>query len=113
MEINFRLNQNPTCVEAIGYERLSDILRDYLHQRGTKIGCDAGDCGACSVLIDGKIACACLTPISQMEGAEIETVEGLSDDNMLSILQKSFYPLWCVAMRDLHAWHVDEPRVNC
>ena len=56
--------------------RLSEVLREGLGQRGTKVGCDAGDCGACTVLLDGAPVCACLTPLGQAAGRKIETIEG-------------------------------------
>ena len=59
--------------------RLSAVLRDDLGLTGTKVGCDAGDCGACTVLIDGAPVCACLTPVAQVDGAKVTTVEGLRD----------------------------------
>ncbi len=62
--------------------RLADALRDELKLTGTKIGCNAGDCGACTVLIDGKSACACLVPVAQVEGAAITTVEGLDGNGL-------------------------------
>lgn len=61
-----------------GGTRLAEALRDSLGLTGTKIGCDAGDCGACTVLVDGAQACACLTPLGQCEGAAVETVEGIA-----------------------------------
>jgi CO/xanthine dehydrogenase Mo-binding subunit len=61
-----------------GGTRLADALRDSLGLTGTKLGCDAGDCGACTVLVDGAQACACLTPLGQCAGAEVETVEGIA-----------------------------------
>ncbi len=70
--------------------RLSRLLREELGLTGTKVGCDAGDCGACTVLIDGGQACSCLVPSAQLEGAQIETVEGLADDPMGAALQRSF-----------------------
>ena len=56
--------------------RLSDVLREELGLRGTKVGCDAGDCGACTVLLDGAPVCACLTPLGRALGREVVTVEG-------------------------------------
>ncbi len=70
--------------------RLSRVLRDELGLTGTKIGCDAGDCGACTVLVDDVPVCACLTPLAQAEGHQVTTVEGLARDGALSALQEAF-----------------------
>lgn len=70
--------------------RLVDVLRDFLSLTGTKIGCNAGDCGACTVLIDGKQTCACMTAAAQAAGREIVTVEGLAADGALNELQAAF-----------------------
>jgi len=64
-EINFSLNGKTTTIEANPVRRLAHVLRDDLGFTGTKIGCDAGDCGACTVRIDGRQVCACLVPIAQ------------------------------------------------
>ncbi|MCP5075844.1 MAG: molybdopterin-dependent oxidoreductase [Rhodobacteraceae bacterium] len=69
--------------------RLTSVLRDTLGLVGTKVGCDAGDCGACTVLLDDVPVCACLTPLAQVDRREITTVEGLSGSNM-SRLQAAF-----------------------
>ncbi len=69
--------------------RLADVLRDEMGLSGTKIGCNAGDCGACTVLLDGAPICACLTPLGQAEGREVLTVEGLEGVG-LGHLQHSF-----------------------
>ena len=72
--------------------RLARVLREDLGLTGTKIGCDAGDCGACTVLLDGAQACACLVPVAQAEGAAVVTVEGLAGpDGRLSALQRAFH----------------------
>ncbi len=76
--ISFVLNGKKVRSPAPPSRRLSQMLRDDLGFKGTKVGCDAGDCGACTVLIDGELACACLVAAAQVEGAEIVTVEGLS-----------------------------------
>jgi aldehyde oxidoreductase len=71
--------------------RLSDALRDELGLIGTKVGCHAGDCGACTVLIDGEQACACIIPVGQVAGGcAVMTVEGLADDPIGAVLQKAF-----------------------
>lgn len=79
LDLAFTLNGEAVALKADGAQRLSDLLREGLGQRGTKSGCDAGDCGACTVLVDGAPVCACLTPAAQIAGAEIVTVEGLKD----------------------------------
>ena len=73
----FILNGAAVVVTAPPDERLSDSLRERLGARDVKIGCNAGDCGACSVLLDGQVVCACLTPTHKAEGRRIETVAGL------------------------------------
>lgn len=70
--------------------RLSDVLREDLGLRGTKVGCNAGDCGACTVLIDGKSVCSCLIPVGRLSGREVITVEGLSVDHARARLQRAF-----------------------
>lgn len=73
----FMLNGSLTSSNPVPGERLSEMLRERLGSRDVKIGCNAGDCGACSVLVDGDVVCACLTPAHQIEGKSVETVGGL------------------------------------
>ncbi len=77
------LNGAAVDVEAHPMKRLLDVLREECGLTGTKEGCGEGECGACTVLIDGAPVCACLVPWGQMEGAEITTIEGLGDDHPL------------------------------
>ncbi|MCC7048007.1 MAG: molybdopterin-dependent oxidoreductase [Alphaproteobacteria bacterium] len=88
--IRFRLNGASVAVTAPPSRRLSDVLRLDLGLTGTKVGCEAGDCGACTVLVDGVQACACMIPAAQAEGATIVTVEGLAEDGRHSALQRAF-----------------------
>ena len=74
----FTLNHAPVQVDARPGERLSQALRDRLGARDVKIGCNAGDCGACTVLVDGAPVCACLVPVQQVAGRHVETLAGLA-----------------------------------
>ncbi len=74
--IVFTLNGQPASTLAPPTERLSETLRERLGKTGTKVGCDAGDCGACTVLLDGAAICACLTPVARVAGRAVTTVEG-------------------------------------
>ena len=89
---SFELTVNGTLVEVVAdpVARLSDVLRDHIGLKGTKIGCNAGDCGACTVLLDGHQVCACLTPVSQAAGRSVTTVEGMAGHPRLAALQRSF-----------------------
>ncbi len=87
-EISVNGKSTTVCVPPT--KRLSEVLREDLHLKGTKVGCNAGDCGACTVLIDNEQVCSCLTPLVQAVGRKIETVESIAGDNELSALQKSF-----------------------
>lgn len=88
--IGFTLNGAGVEVHAPPATRLADLLRDTLGLTGTKIGCNAGDCGACTVLLDGRQVCACLVPSGQVAGREVVTVEGLAKDGTISALQDAF-----------------------
>jgi aldehyde oxidoreductase len=87
--MEFTVNGDRVAVASDPLRRLSDVLREELGLTGTKVGCDAGDCGACTVRLDGAAVCACLVPLAQVEGRRVETVEGLGGE-ILSALQQSF-----------------------
>jgi carbon-monoxide dehydrogenase small subunit len=72
------------------HETLLDVLRDTLGKTGTKEGCATGDCGACSVVLDGRLVCSCLVLAAEVEGARIETVEGIARGESLHPLQQRF-----------------------
>jgi carbon-monoxide dehydrogenase small subunit len=86
----FTVNGAPVEVEVTGMRRLLDVLREDLGLTGTKEGCGEGECGACSVLIDGAVVDACLVPVSQTAGASVQTVEGLAPEGTLGTLQQAF-----------------------
>src|SRR5580704_5250080 len=85
------VNDKKVEVAARPDMRLSRLLREELGLTGTKVGCDAGDCGACTVLIDGEQACACLVPAGQLEGKRVTTIEGLAEDPLGRALQDAFH----------------------
>jgi CO/xanthine dehydrogenase Mo-binding subunit/aerobic-type carbon monoxide dehydrogenase small subunit (CoxS/CutS family) len=88
--VSLTVNGTARVYVGDGLRRLADVLRDEFGLTGTKIGCNAGDCGACTVLLDGAQSCACLVPIGQCEGAAVTTVEGLADGARLNDLQRAF-----------------------
>jgi carbon-monoxide dehydrogenase small subunit len=90
MTTAFSVNGRAVSVPAPGLRRLLDVLREDLGLTGTKEGCGEGECGACSVLVDGAVVASCLVPVCQVEGAEVSTVEGLADGDTLHVLQRAF-----------------------
>jgi carbon-monoxide dehydrogenase small subunit len=89
-EISFTVNGMSHTVRAYPMERLLDVLRHDLELTGTKEGCGEGECGSCSVLLDGVLVNSCLIPVLQASGSEILTIEGLASDGRLQVLQQSF-----------------------
>jgi carbon-monoxide dehydrogenase small subunit len=90
IRLHLTVNETMVEVETTPNRRLLDILRDDLDLTGTKEGCGIGECGACTVLMDGKAVNACLVIAPQAEGKEILTVEGLAKDGKLHPLQQAF-----------------------
>lgn len=90
MKIEFSLNDRPVAVDVDPGITLLDLLREHLHLTGTKKSCGIGECGACTVIVDGEPVNSCLFLAGQAEGKSIYTVEGLAQDGELSRLQKSF-----------------------
>ncbi len=90
MTYRFVLNGDPVEVDVPGMRRLLDVLREDLALTGTKEGCGEGECGACSVLLDGALVDACLVPICQVDGMIVRTVEGLGTADQLNDLQAAF-----------------------
>ena len=87
---SFRVNGERFDVQGPLLRRFSDVLREDLGLTGTKVGCNAGDCGACSVLVDGVLVNACTLPMGRLEGSTVETVEGIAGESELAALQRSF-----------------------
>ena len=88
--INLQINATSHALEVPPMKRLLDVLREDLHLTGTKEGCGEGDCGACSVIVDGEVINSCLVPVCQVSGSTILTVEGLAHDGRLDPLQQAF-----------------------
>jgi CO/xanthine dehydrogenase Mo-binding subunit/aerobic-type carbon monoxide dehydrogenase small subunit (CoxS/CutS family) len=88
--VSLTINGRTYDVVSPAAERLANVLRDELGLTGTKIGCNAGDCGACTILLDGRQVCSCLVSLGQAEGHSITTVEGLQSDARYQALQTAF-----------------------
>ena len=88
--VRLQINGKETMMEIEPEERLIDTLRRRLQLTGTKEGCGIGECGACSVLLDGKLVPACLVLTVQVDGKQVQTVEGLASKDKLSDLQQQF-----------------------
>jgi len=91
VEIKCSINGKAETVHAYPMERLLDVLREQLHLTGTKEGCGEGECGACTVIIDGRIVNSCLVPAAQVAGCSIQTIEGIAvSETQLHAVQQAF-----------------------
>src|SRR3954469_15696616 len=88
--VRCNVNGVETTLRAYPFARLLDVLREELGLTGTKEGCGEGECGACSVLLDGELVNSCLVPMAQVAGAEVTTIEGLARDGELHPVQRAF-----------------------
>lgn len=89
-EVSFKVNGQQHRVEVFPMARLLDVLREELQLTGTKEGCGEGECGACTVNLDGRIVNSCLVPVAQVEGSEITTIEGVAGEAELHAVQRAF-----------------------
>lgn len=90
IQVSTSINGDDTEFSCEADETLLDVLRDRLGLTGSKEGCGTGDCGACSVIVDGRLVCSCLMLGAEAEGCEIETIEGMADGQTLHPLQQKF-----------------------
>jgi carbon-monoxide dehydrogenase small subunit len=90
IDLHFTVNDEQQTIHAYPMERLLDVLREQLNLTGTKEGCGEGECGACTVFINGEIENSCLVPVAQVEGASIKTIEGIASGDQLHAVQQSF-----------------------
>ena len=88
--IELSINGESLSFRGSPLKRLSQTLRDDLDLKGTKVGCDAGDCGACTILIDGEAVCSCLVAVGQVAQKQVETIEGLAEDPLMHRLKAAF-----------------------
>jgi nicotinate dehydrogenase large molybdopterin subunit len=91
LELEMTVNGRAVKRRAAAYSRLLDFLRDDLGLTGSKEGCGAGECGTCSVFVDGKLVKSCLMPVAKAQGSQIETIEGLAGKGGLTEMQRAFH----------------------
>lgn len=87
--VNFILNGQPVSVETTPHRRLLDLLREDLRLTGTKEGCAVGECGACTVILDGKAVTSCLVLAASVEGSSVVTIEGVGENGRLDPIQEA------------------------
>lgn len=92
--LHFTLNGEPTEVLCEDNMTLLDLIRDVIGLTGTKKGCEEAECGACTVMLDGRPVCSCVVLACEVEGHEVLTIEGLSKDGVLHPIQKQFIEKW-------------------
>jgi carbon-monoxide dehydrogenase small subunit len=90
IHVHTQVNGEATEFLCAADRSLLEVLRDELSLTGTKEGCATGDCGACSVMLDGRLVCACLVLAAEAEGRSIETIEGVAKDQEIHVLQRKF-----------------------
>ena len=88
--VSMTVNDEPVEFLCEPQQTLLDVLRDEMHLTGSKEGCSSGDCGACSVMVDGRLVCSCLVLAAEVEGRSVETIEGMADGERLHPLQQHF-----------------------
>lgn len=88
--IKFTLNGEETVYNGNSSERLLDVLREYFRLTGTKCGCKEGECGACSVILDGRLTNSCMVAMGRLEGADVVTIEGYSKTKRFEALSKAY-----------------------
>lgn len=89
-KVSFKVNGRPHTLEVFAMARLLDVLREELQLTGTKEGCGEGECGACTVIVDGRIVNSCLVPVAQVDGSDIKTIEGVANEEELHAVQQAF-----------------------
>ncbi|NFG23707.1 (2Fe-2S)-binding protein [Clostridium botulinum] len=88
--ITFKLNGNEVVYDGSATDRLLDVLRDYYHLKGVKCGCKEGECGACSILMDGELINSCMVAMGRCEGSEIVTIEGFRETEHFKVIDKAY-----------------------
>lgn len=91
MIVDFILNGEPTQARVVSPSSLLDVLRDQLGHAGSKNACDQGECGSCSVVLDGEVVCSCLVMAADLAGSDVATVEGVAVDGVLNAVQEAMH----------------------
>ncbi|MDH3517608.1 MAG: (2Fe-2S)-binding protein [Acidimicrobiia bacterium] len=91
MIVELNINDEPRTARVVGWESLLQVLRDELGLAGSKDACEQGECGSCSVILDGELVCSCLVMIGDCQGSRVATVEGVATEGDLHAVQRAMY----------------------
>ena len=114
MQITFSVNDKEVTLDVPPERRLVDLLREDLGLTGTKVGCGEGECGACTVLLEGLTVNSCLVPACQLGGKKVVTIEGLAESGKIELIKESFIEEgavqcgYCTPGMVISAWHLLE-----
>ncbi len=113
IHVSTSINGEPTEFLAAPQESLLDALRNTLNLTGTKEGCGSGDCGACSVLVDGRLVCSCLMLAAEAGGHDITTIEGIAEGDKLHPIQQKFLENAALQLHPIQQKFLENAALQC
>ena len=112
IQVKTKINGEETEFLCQPYDTVLDVLRRDLNMTGTKEVCSTGDCGACSITMDGRLVCSCLVLAAETEDKNIETIEGMAKNGKFNVLQKNLSRTCCPSMWNMYPWNVSCRKIS-